>query len=220
MRKPNGIIFYRGFSPIDQAPIVGIAVFESSNVKTGNMIQTYIIRSDINPIAAVNSGDDKSICGDCVHRGIENRKRTCYVDYSKSVNAVFKAFERGSYPDFSGDIKLAAKWFNGRKVRLGAYGDPAMIPAENWLDLLELAIDWTGYTHQWRQAFAMAHREIVMASADSVSDRDLARSMGWRTFRVIPIGSALKLQNEAICPASPEGGDKNNALLAEHATAL
>jgi hypothetical protein len=87
-----------------------------------------------------------------------------------------------------------------------------MIPAENWLDLLELASDWTGYTHQWREPFAQAHRELCMASADSISDRDIARAMGWRTFRVIPIGSALKLQNEAICPASPEGGDKKQCI--------
>jgi hypothetical protein len=212
MRKPNGFVFYRGFSPIDQAPIVGIAVFESSNVKTGNMVQTYIIRSDVNPISAVNTGDDKSICGNCVHRGNEMQKRTCYVDYSKSVNAVFKAFERGSYPDFSHNVKFAALWLKGRKIRLGAYGDPAMIPAENWLELLELASDWTGYTHQWREPFAQAHRELCMASADSISDRDVARAMGWRTFRVIPIGSALKLQNEAICPASPEGGDKKQCI--------
>jgi hypothetical protein len=214
MRKPNGFIFYRGFSPIDNAPIVGIAVFESSNVKTGNMVQTYIIRSDVNPIDAVNTGADQSICGDCIHRGnkTKGKKRTCYVDHSKSVNAVYKAFQRGSYPDFSHNVKLAALWLKGRKIRLGAYGDPAMIPADTWLEILELASDWTGYSHQWRQAFAQAHRELCMASADSASDRDLARSLGWRTFRVIPIGSELNLKNEAICPASPEGGDKKQCI--------
>jgi len=212
MKKPNGIIFYRGFSPIDNAPIVGIAVFESANIKTGNMIQTYIIRSDIDPISAVKTGEDESVCGDCVHRGNETRKRTCYVDHSKSVNAVFQAFKRGSYPDFSHNIALASQWFKARKVRLGAYGDPAMIPAETWTEMLALAIDWTGYSHQWRQPFAQAHRELCMASADSVSDRDVARAMGWRTFRVIPIGSAPALRNEIFCPASPEGKNRKQCI--------
>ena len=209
MRKPNGFIFYRGFSPIDQAPIVGIAVFESSNVKTGNMIQTYIIRSDVNPITAVNTGNDKSICGDCVHRGNENQKRTCYVDYSKSVNAVYKAFERGSYPDFSHNVKLAALWLKGRKVRLGAYGDPAMIPAENWLELLELASDWTGYTHQWRDPRFSSLRQFCMASVDNAEESMSAQSLGWRTFRVsLDMARDARRPKEALCPASAEAGKK------------
>ena len=36
----RGFIFYKGRSPIDNAPIVGIATLESKNGKTGNMIQT------------------------------------------------------------------------------------------------------------------------------------------------------------------------------------
>jgi hypothetical protein len=210
----NGFVFYRGISPIDNAPIVGIAILKSRNIKTGNMVQTYIIRSDIHPVDAVDSGADQSICGSCVHRGdrASGKKRTCYVDHGKSVSAIYKAFRRGSYFDCTHDLAHAASIIKGRKVRLGAYGDPAMIPAYTWLALLEQALDWTGYSHQWSQAFAQAHREICMASADSVIDRDLARSMGWRTFRVIPVMQAPKLEHEIFCPASPEGGDRKQCI--------
>jgi hypothetical protein len=208
----RGFIFYRGFSPVDNAPIVGIAVLRSKNVKTGDMVQTYIIRSDMHPMEAIKTADDVSICGDCVHRGSTERKRTCYVDVGKSVSAIYKAFLRGSYPDYSDDLELAVKLLSGRKVRLGAYGDPAMIPHDVWIELLSEALDWTGYSHQWKQAFAQAHRELCMASADSIEDRDLARSMGWRTFRVIAINATPKLDREIYCPASTEGGNKRQCI--------
>jgi hypothetical protein len=208
----RGFIFYRGNSPIDNAPIVGIAVLKSKNIKTGNMVQTYILRADIHPMDAIKSADDVSICGSCIHRGDSQTKRTCYVDVGKSVSQIYKAFRRGSYPDMSRDLSHAAAQLKGRKVRLGAYGDPAMIPAETWYALLEHAADWTGYTHQWQQAFAIAHRELCMASADSIEDRDLARSMGFRTFRVIAINAAPKLDREVFCPASPEGGNKRQCI--------
>lgn len=208
----RGFIFYHGKSPIDAAPIVGIAVLKSKNVKTGDMVQTYILRSDVHPIDAIKSSDDVSICGDCVHRGDDKRKRTCYVDVGKSVSAIYKAFKRGSYPDMSRDLSHAAAQLKGRKVRLGAYGDPAMIPADIWYELLAHAADWTGYTHQWQQAFAQAHRELCMASADSIGDRDIARAMGWRTFRVIAINAAHKLNREIYCPASPEGGNRRQCI--------
>ena len=131
----NGFVFYRGISPIDNAPIVGIAVLKSRNIKTGNMVQTYIIRSDIHPVDAVDTGADQSICGNCVHRGnaAAGRKRTCYVDHGKSVSAIYKAFKRGSYYDCTHNLTHAASIIKGRKVRLGAYGDPAMIPVRRLL---------------------------------------------------------------------------------------
>jgi hypothetical protein len=64
------------------------------------MVQTFILRADVHPMDAIKSADDASICGDCVHRGDATRKRTCYVDVSKSVSAVYKAFQRGSYADY------------------------------------------------------------------------------------------------------------------------
>jgi hypothetical protein len=212
MAKPRGFIFYRGFSPVDNAPIIGIAVLKSKNIKTGDMVQTYILRSDVHPMDAIKSADDASICGDCVHRGNASRKRTCYVDVSKSVSAIYKAFKRGSYIDCTHDLSHAASIIKDRKVRLGAYGDPAMIPADAWLAILQFCKGWTGYSHQWRHAWAQAHRELCMSSADSASERDLARSMGWRTFRVIPVMQAPALAREIFCPASPEGGNRKQCI--------
>jgi len=206
-----GFVFYDGPSLIDGAPIIGIAVLESSNVKTGNMVQTYILRADMAPLAAIASGDDESICGDCAHRGDKQTKRarTCYVDVAKSVQSVFAAWIRGAYPQVAPSD--GARIVAGRVVRIGSYGDPAAIPARHWRALIRRATGHTDYTHQWRRYFARGLRAIVMASADSASDRDTARAMGWRTFRVRTADEPLAAR-EIVCPASPEGGDRRQCI--------
>ena len=115
----------------------------------------------------------------------------------------------GAYPLLS--PAQGARMLSGRAVRLGAYGDPAAIPARHWRALLRYAAGRTGYTHQWRQSFAQALRELVMASADSAQERDTARAMGWRTFRVRGADETLGAR-EFACPASPEGGNRRQCI--------
>jgi hypothetical protein len=212
--KPTGFVFYDGPSAIDGAPIIGIAVLHSENVKTGDMVQTFILRADQSPLAAIDSGDDASICGDCVHRGestnyVTIKPRTCYVDVGKSVMSVFGAWTRGAYPLLS--PAAGARMLQGRAVRMGAYGDPAAIPAKHWRALLRLSRGRTGYTHQWRMPFAQQLRALVMASADTASERDVARAMGWRTFRVRGADETLGAR-EIVCPASDEAGKARQCL--------
>lgn len=71
--KPKSSVIYQGPSLIDGSPIVCIAIIGSGNVKTGSMIQTYIIRSDISPMEASKSGLDYAICGNkstCIDCGL------------------------------------------------------------------------------------------------------------------------------------------------------
>jgi hypothetical protein len=215
-RKPASFIFYRGPSVIDGSPIVGIAIIprrSRGNVKTGAaMVQTYILRDDLHPVTAVREGADVSICGACPHRGDgTGRKRTCYVQLQQGPSAVWKGLQSGRYVDRTSD--------HGRGqcadllVRLGAYGDPAAIPAAAWSALLDGAADWTGYTHQWKaggslEANALQLRPYVMASAESCEDRADAKPAGWRTFRVVVGDEPAKLPGESVCPASKEAGAK------------
>ena len=46
-----------------------------------------------------------------------------------------------------------------------------------------------------------------MASCDNEEDYYLAKSMGWRTFRIKAKGE-IYFAEERNCPASPEGGHK------------
>ena len=206
-----GFIFYRGPSPIDGAPIVAIATLKSKNAKTGDMVQTWILREDASPLDAIASGEDQSICGNCTHRGRKGKKRTCYVDVGKAPMGVWKAYHRGQYIDLSDDPGTIAILIAQRIVRMGAYGDPAMVPVKQWRMLLAESAGRTGYTHAWKRMWAQALKEYVMASVDSVAEQDLARSMGWRTFRVRTETEPLQ-SNEFACPASPEGGQRKQCI--------
>lgn len=208
----NGAVIYHGPSKIDGQPIVailtGLKGKVSKNRKTGKMAQLWILRSDISPIDAVRQGQDVSICGDCKHRGsAENglRKRTCYVNL-RAPHSIYSAMLRGAYEEVSEMDRIQALG-EGLRVRLGAYGDPAALPASLLATLVSKAHSWTGYTHQWRQRPDL--RFLVMASVDNELEyKEAAYMLKWRTFRVRTKTERLDKIFEIVCPASEEGGVK------------
>lgn len=202
MPKGNGYIIYQGPSLLDGAPIVAIATgftTPSRNAKTGAMIQTWILREDVNPIEAKQTRQDTSVCGDCKHRD-----GTCYVRVEFGVNNIWKSIARGMYPFMNpGQLPLLGK---DRVIRIGSYGDPAAVPFGIWYSFTRQARVSTGYTHQWRTGDQML-RHLCMASVDSEQERFEARDLGWRTFRVRRSNEPQML-GEVICPASAEAGHK------------
>ena len=216
MRKitPKSSVIYSGPSMIDGAPIVVIAIVKPNNSKTGNMLQTYIIRSDIDPLTASKTGLDYAICGNCIHRGKptnnltkkQAENRSCYVTLYHGPLQVYKAFKRGSYPMASpGEIKRLGA---DRMVRMGSYGDPLACPSDIWDDLLQESIGHTGYSHQ--HGLIKGDYSKVMISADSKKEAYLHHENNLRTFRVIPVsvwidqGKESLLNSEILCPASKE----------------
>lgn len=218
--KPKSSIIYSGPSMIDGKPIVCIAIVQSGNIKTGNMIQTHILRADINPLEASKTGADISICGDCMHRGTPTmdplkktaQGRTCYVNIGQGPTVVYKAFKAGKYPQATPEQITAIG--SNRMVRLGTYGDPAALPDYVIDALLKESTGHTGYTHQHNQLKDKPSAyNRMMYSADSIEDAKQAHSKGYRTFRVISLkqwheGQAknqpVTLPNEILCPASKE----------------
>ena len=56
------MIVWQGVSELDGVtPVVVLASFESANVKTGNMVQTWILRADIAPNVAIREGSDTAV---------------------------------------------------------------------------------------------------------------------------------------------------------------
>lgn len=206
----SGYIVYEGPSMIDGEPIVVIATGigpksqRSKNEKTGEMVQVWILRSDISPMSAINTGQDESICGGCAYRGTvddgSNRNRACYVDVSKAPGAVWKAYKAGKYKQIPGH---RFRW-KDQATRLGAYGDPAAVPVRFLRSLTKRGKGHTGYSHQWRKLKFKAYRPLIMASCDNLQDLDDAQAAGWRTFRVRKPGDELH-KSEITCPASFEG---------------
>ena len=188
----TGAVIWRGASPIDGAPIVAVATYHSDNVKTGDMVQTWILREDMHPLEAVAQDADVSICGGCPLRGstVDGKRvgRACYVNIAKAPATVWRKLSAGGYPD--ADPVTLGERLKGRAVRLGAYGDPGLVPYHVWEALVAHAARWTGYTHQWR-TISSAYAGLLMASADSVADRRKARKLGYRSFHVLPEGADL-----------------------------
>jgi hypothetical protein len=207
----NGAILYRGPSLLDGKPIVVIATGlgkGSRNTKTGDLVQLWILREDLSPVEATHTGEDASICGDCPHRGIivdgRNVNRSCYVTVFQAPLVIWKTFMRGGYPTLTPEE--AAEILRGLRVRVGAYGDGAAIPYDllaTWLEHTEAV---TGYSHQWRNCDQRL-KQYCMASCDTALDRELAKAMGWRTFRVRAAGEEAG-KREVVCPASAEAGFK------------
>jgi len=205
---------------LDGAPIVAVLTGlkkASNNSKTGGALyQTWILRRDVNPIAATHSGDDASICGGgddgCRHRGIiimvrkskkypqgrKNVKRSCYVRLDTAPLNVWRSFHRGIYPHLPLN---AAREFMAHAVRGGSYGDPAAVPIHVWEALLHDTPSGTAYTHQWRRFPELA--AFAMASCDSEQERVEAKLLGFRTFRVRKPDEPI-FAREVACPASKE----------------
>ena len=197
-------IIYNGPSLLDGKPIVAIATYSNRNPKTGRVVQTYILRADLNPLEASKTGADYSICGNCPMRGTpttdparkQAKGRRCYVNLGQGVLIVWRSFKRGVYQ--AGDPRTMGR---GRFVRVGTYGDPAAVPQAVWDELLSEASTWTAYSHQagWRP-------DIAMQSADNHAQAVAHWQAGRRTFRVIADLGQLDQANEALCPASKEAG--------------
>lgn len=199
---PTGYVIYRGPSMLDNGPIVVVAITKkSTNVKTGNVVQTYIlVDNGLNPIENYKNLSDAAICGNCPHR--RGMGGACYVNVGQGPLQVYKALNRGNYPANSQAASAAA---SGRIVRLGTYGDPAAVPRSVWDSLLENSAGHLGYTHQWQAGKANHVMDICMASADTMHDRQAATTKGYRTFRVRLESEPLS-RGEFVCPASKEGG--------------
>lgn len=204
-----GVVLYEGESMIDGNPIVcianRIAGRSSQNEKTGSMVQTFIIRSDVRPLEALKSGADYSVCGSCLARPAN--EGFCYVNVGRSVESVFGAYKRNRYarPHVDYDPAILSDLFDGSIFRLGSYGDPAAVPFDVWNVATSKAKARNGYTHQWRNRPEFA--ALCMASCDTESDHIEAKAMGFRTFRIRLATDSLA-PKEIACPASAESGHK------------
>lgn len=216
MPKSLGYVVFEGASAVDGSPIAVILTGfrkASTNAKTGGMVQSYIIRTDVPPTDAIKQGLDGAMCGSCPLRGAAaGGSGACYVNVGHGPLAVFNAYKRGRYDRAS--VRLASFEIGetGRPFRMGTYGDPGAVPDAGrfWSDLMRFTRPGqghTGYTHRWRDTGASL-RGLCMASVDSMAEAVHARAAGWATFRVVGLGVRDPMRGEARCPASAEAGKR------------
>lgn len=192
--------------------IVCVAIRGSKNAKTGNMLQSYIILKDVDPITGNRLGLDSAICGQCPHRGTANPdklkgfadNRTCYVNLGQGVMQVYKAYKAGKYPILSHDqIEALGR---DQVVRIGTYGDGAFVPDSVWDTLTKYSKGKTAYTHQ-----GITQSQMYMQSVESVSQAITAWGQGKRTFRIVRDVTEVT-KNETLCPVSKEAGYKTTCI--------
>lgn len=197
----KGLVVYDGPSMFDKKPILGILTFKSSNAKTGNMAQLWILRKDIEPHLAVKFGNDQSVCGGCKHRHYSGG--ACYVLPFQGPLSVYRSYKRGIYPTAT-EVTLSI--LKAYKVRLGAYGDPAMLPPSVLKAIDEQSRGTTGYSHQWKLKRLSGSMDFCQGSVDSLEEAATFKSMypGRKYFRVTDDISDIQ-SDEVQCPADTHG---------------
>jgi len=208
IENPTGYVIYKGPSLLDGKPIVVVCLCRSTNGKTGNMMQTYIIRSDLDPRDANRTGEDYSVCGNCKLRGIADhikpyglaKERGCYVNMGQGPLIVWRGLLDGIYPLVSKTADIAALGY-GKDIRLGTYGDPAAVPSSVWDILLRDSANHTGYSHQARTAGNDYRPDLMMRSVDTLAEAALAWGRGERTYRLLREGQEPMQGYEIACPS-------------------
>jgi hypothetical protein len=196
------MIIYQGPSLIDNKPIIVVAIEKSNNKKTGDVVQTYILRADIDPLLANRTGEDYSICGECPLKGIPSNKekgtaisRKCYVSLHQAPLGIYKKFKNNGYELCDNKIKRNSLGYN-RIVRVGSYGDGAAVPQYVWDELVEYASGHTAYTHNHGDP------RFYMKSVESLQEAEWNWNNGYRTFRIVKNESQIVKSKEILCPSN------------------
>ena len=108
-----------------------------------------------------------------------------------------------SAPNRCPDQVVPARRLAGKRLRVGAYGDPGAVPLEIWDEVLARVRELNSYTHLWRENPALS--AFCMASCDNEEEHRAAKALGFRVYRVRPEGAPV-LKGEGRCPASKEMG--------------
>lgn len=172
VKRPSGVyVEYPTFY------LVFTALNGSSNRKTGDMIQTYLLDKS-------RLKSEKSVfgakCQDC------SMVKECYVSRDKlSVRrslVLTLEGQRATYQKrlLGGVLPL----LKGRLIRLGTYGDPSAIPLRDLARICSSAKGHTGYTHFWRE-IDEGYSAYLMSSCETLADELLSNALGYRAFRVL-----------------------------------
>jgi hypothetical protein len=187
-KRAKGYILHRG--EVNGEKFVAIATMETSNRKTGNMVQIWFLLENVHPVDAVKSGiDAKTICRECPFAAGNG----CYVNLGHAPANIWKAWQRGLYPEIiPAHYPLA---FGGRKIRFGAYGNPTLLPLSIVKSIAKVSNGWTGYFHDWKvNPLAASYAAYFMASTETADSHKLANELGFRSFHVSPIQPAGTLE--------------------------
>ena len=126
-----------------------------------------------------------------------------FVSMIKSIIKEYDSFE--NIPTYNDDLhSQIVDICRDTYVRFGTYGEPSLHPLKLIENIVEVASNWTGYTHQWHRNKELS--KYFMASTHTAKQEQKARSFGYRSFVV----TNDKLKQYVNCPASKEAGYKSS----------
>jgi hypothetical protein len=120
----------------------------------------------------------------------------------KSIKNEFKTWDDvPEYDEYIGAVivSMSANKF----IRFGTYGEPSLHPFELIEGMVNVAQNWTGYTHQWMRNDL---GKYFMASVHDAQGEANASDKGYRSY----IATETKLDEYVNCPASKESGYKSS----------
>lgn len=201
---PFGVVLHEGNTPSGH-PFFVVATLRTTNRKTGDMVQVWIMLKDVNPVEAVQTGLDAStICRSCPF----SSGRGCYVNIGQAPLAVWRSYHKGIYPKVT--AKHYRRLFYWRKIRFGAYGNPTLIPLDIVQAMTSMCRGWTGYFHDWKEnPEAAEYAKYFMASTETESSLALATSLGYRTFHV----STEQPADSVECLADADGRSCTDCMM-------
>lgn len=182
-----------------------VATSKSSNIKTGDMIQIWILDNTRHPVESRRDKHDAvNQCKGCPLASGNG----CYVN-TNPLSALYRKHKSDNpYPPLELGSKEFRKFFAGKRVRFGAYGNPTMIPLPLTMSIAALATKWTGYFHDWHMMpteDAQSYGKYFMASCESTNYKD-AQAIGLRTFTTVPVDAEQAPDGSGIeCLADSHG---------------
>ena len=172
----------------------------SQNSKTGKAVQTYLIDKE-------RLSEPKVFGSKCSACPMVEK---CYVKRDKQ--SVRKALKKmlglieGNTSYQLTTLDQVLPLLEGRKIRLGTYGDPSALSIETLVKITSAAtLGHLGYTHFWRE-ISPDYARFLMASCESAEDEREARLIGYRRFRVRLLSGDQHLLSDSIeCPNVTHG---------------
>ena len=197
---------------------------KSENAKTGDMVGLYVLPIDESPTESIKHKRDALQCGDC-----PLKRSICYVN-PVTVNGPHRTTHNMPVSDVPEKFD--------KPVRLGVYGEPALVPLSLLAKICERAPKHTGYTHQWHKRsvkysrFLMASIDNVMAAVHKCTPLELKRkanAKGYRTFRVVapdqqidtdeiecPYTRGVQCADCGLCNGTYTGSERKNIYITIH----
>lgn len=170
--------------------------FESIANQTNSGMREFFSKADTN-------------CLDCPFNEFGKcytHKFNQYVGFISMLKSIAKTYPQwDDIPTYDDTMSaVAVEMSSGTFVRFGTYGEPSLHPIEMIEAMVNVADNWTGYTHQWRKSDELG--AYFMASTHTLVESEEALTQGYRSY----IATPTKIEEVVNCPASKESDYKSS----------